>query len=95
MAKTSGNFDLASQGWLFYLALIFSIFYGFRLFRMAKGNVTGNGNRGRKTKKSSSQQENISEEEKDDGDLASREEEEDLVANDPKEETAVEEKKTK
>ena len=41
MAKTSGNFDLASQNWLFYVALAFSIFYALRLFKIAKEKMVG------------------------------------------------------
>ena len=90
MAKATGTFELASQNWLFYAALIFSVFYGFRLFRMAKAKLSPNNNthqqRAKKDAKSS-QPEVIPEEKKDE------EVEENPKEEPPKEEAANEEDK--
>ena len=108
MAKTSGNFDLTSQSWIFYAAIIFSILYGLRLFRMAKGKVTGNENQGRKSKrelkKAQPEPDVIPEEESGDSGNAQKGENDDdqegaelLPKDEPDrdEETSAEEKKSK
>jgi len=107
MAKTSGTFDFASQNWLFYVAMIFSLFYGFRLFRMAKAKLSPNlqnDDYQEKVKKDEkpSPPEVIPEEEKEEveeppKEMAAKEgeEEKEDVDNDVDVDVDVEEKKTK
>ncbi len=103
--KTSGGlnifgFDLASQSWMVYMAFVFVLFYGFRLFKMAQGKINPQKKDKKDAKASVAAPETIPEEEKEPAVTGEEETEtEELVPKlfeeEKEAEVEVEEKKTK